>query len=80
MNFKLPNYNLNDEQFKILEDIQLSQKNILAKFSDLNNRISELEKSQQSIASELSRQKNPDEPLSFSDKLDLNIFLALPPL
>ena len=29
MNFKLPNKNFNDEQLKMLEDIQLSQKNIL---------------------------------------------------
>ena len=68
MNFKLPNKNFNDEQLKMLEDIQLSQKNILEKCAELNGRISELEKSQQ---------KNPDEPLSFSDKLDLNIFLSV---
>ena len=39
MNFKLPNYNFNDEHLKMLEDIQLSQKKILAKFTELNNRI-----------------------------------------
>ena len=77
MNFKLPNKNFNDEQLKMLEDIQLSQKNILAKCAELNGRISELEKSQQTVVFELSQQKNPDEPLSFSDKLDLNIFLSV---
>ena len=77
MNFKLPNKNFNDEQLKMLEDIQLSQKNILEKCAELNGRISELEKSQQTVVFELSRQKNPDETLSFSDKLDLNIFLSV---
>lgn len=77
MDFKLPNNNFNEQQLKLLETIQLSQKNILAKCSDLSERISELEKAQQSIASVLSQQKNSDEPLSFSDKLDLNIFFSV---
>ena len=77
MDFKLPNNNFNEQQLKLLETIQLSQKNILAKCSDLSERISKLEKAQQFIISELSRQKNSDESLSFSDKLDLNIFLSV---
>ena len=78
MNFKLPNYNLNDEQFKMLEDIQLSQKNILAKFTELNNRISELEKSQRNFS--LALQKKSEEKIEKSfllDKLNLNIFLCI---
>ena len=78
MNFKLPNYNLNDEQFKMLEDIQLSQKNILAKFTELNNRISELEKSQRNFS--LALQKKSEEKIEKSfllDKLNLNIFLSI---
>lgn len=77
MDFKLPNNNFNEQQFKLLESIQLSQNNILAKCADLNERISELEKSQQIISSKLSQHKNSDEPLSFSDKLDLSIFLSI---
>lgn len=76
MNFKLPNYNLNDEQFKILEDIQLSQKNILAKFSDLNNRISELEKSQRDFSVAF-QQKDDHAEKSFLDKLNFNIFISI---
>lgn len=77
MNFKLPNYNLNEEQLKMLEDIQLSQKNILAKCADLSERISELEKSQRSFS--LAIQKKSDEKIeeSFLDKLNLNIFLSV---
>lgn len=76
MNFKLPNYNFNDEQLKILEDIQLSQKNILAKFSELDNRISELEKSQQNIFVAIRRKSEHDDD-SFRNKLNLNIFLSV---
>lgn len=76
MDFKLPNNIFNENQIKLLENIQLSQKNILAQFSDLNKRISELENSQQAVISKISHQNKSDEPLSFSDKLDLNIFLT----
>ena len=69
MNFKLPNYNLNDEQLKLLADIQFSQKSILAKFSDLNNRISELEQSQQNISFAV-QQKSEHDNDSFQDKLN----------
>lgn len=77
MDFKLPNNNFNENQIKLLETIQLSQKNILTQFSDLNKRISELEHSQQAVISKISHQNKSDEPLSFSDRLDLNIFLTL---
>ena len=77
MDFKLPNNNFNEQQLKLLENIQLSQKNILTQFSDLNKRISELENSQQAVISEISHKNEPDESLSFSDRLDLNIFLTL---
>ena len=76
MDFKLPNNNFDEKQLKILDDIQLAQNNILTKFTDLNNRISELENSHQAILSQLSKQKNQDETISFPDKLDLNIFLT----
>ena len=79
MDFKLPNNNFDEKQLKILDDIQLAQNNILAQFSNLNKRISELENSQQIISqtiSEISQRKNQDEPISFPDKLDLNIFLT----
>lgn len=76
MNFKLPNYNLNDEQLKMLEDIQLSQKNILAKCAELNRRISELEKSQQNIFVAI-RQKSEHDDDSFRNKLNLNIILSV---
>ena len=76
MEFKLPNNNFNEQQLKLLETIQLSQNNILAKCAELNERISELENSQKAIISELSQHKNSDE-LSSSDKLDLNIFLSV---
>ena len=76
MDFKLPNNNFNEKQLKLLDNILLAQNNILAKFKDLNNRISELENSHQAILSQLSKQKNSDEPISFADKLDLNIFLT----
>lgn len=77
MNFKLPNKNFNEEHLKMLEDIQLSQKKILAKFSELNNRISELEKSQHNFF--LAIQKNSEEKIEkfFLDKLNLNIFLNI---
>ena len=77
MDFKLPNNNFNENQIKMLENIQLSQKNILAQFSDLNKRISELENSQQAVISKISHQNKSDETLSFSDRLNLNIFLTL---
>lgn len=77
MDFKLPNNNFNENQIKLLENIQLSQNNILAQFSDLNKRISELEHSQQAVISKISHKNEPDEPLSFSDRLNLNIFLTL---
>ena len=76
MDFKFPNNNFNEKQLKILDNILLAQNNILAQFKDLNNRISELENSQQAIISEISKQKSQDEPISFSDKLNLNIFLT----
>ena len=76
MDFKLPNNNFNEKQLKLLDNILLAQNNILAQFKDLNNRISELENSQQAIISEISKQKSQDEPISFADKLDLNIFLT----
>lgn len=77
MNFKLPNYNFSEDQFKMLEDIQLSQKNILEKFTELNNRIAELEKSQRNFS--LAIQKKSEEKIekSFLDKLKLNIFLSI---
>ena len=77
MNFKLPNKNFSDDQIKLLEDILLSQKNILAKFSELNNRISELEKSQRDFS--LALQKKSEEKIeeSFLDKLNLNISLSV---
>ena len=74
MNFKLPNNN--EQQLELLEDIQLSQKNILAKFTELNNRISELEKSQRDIFSIL-QQKDDNSDDSFLDKLKLNIFISI---
>ena len=77
MDFKFPNNNFNEKQLKLLDNILLAQNNILAQFKDLNNRISELENSHQAILSQLSKQKSPDEPISFPDKLDLNIFLTL---
>ncbi len=77
MDFKLPNNSFNENQIKLLENIQLSQNNILAQFSDLNKRISKIENSQQAVISEISHQNKPDEPLSFSDRLDLNILLTL---
>ena len=49
----------------------------MAQFSDLNKRISKIENSQQAVISEISHQNKPDEPLSFSDRLDLNILLTL---
>ena len=76
MDFKFPNNNFNEKQLKLLDNIQLAQNNILTKFTDLNSRISELENSQHAIISQISKQKNPDEPISFPDKLDLNIFLT----
>ena len=76
MDFKFPNNNFNEKQLKLLDNIQLAQNNILTKFTDLNNRISELENSHQAILSQLSKQKSQDEPISFPDKLDLNIFLT----
>ena len=76
MDFKCPNNNFNEKQLKLLDNILLAQNNILTKFTDLNNRISELENSHQAILSQISKQKNPDEPISFPDKLDLNIFLT----
>ena len=77
MDFKFPNNNFNEKQLKLLDNILLAQNNILAQFSNLNKRISELENSHQAILSQLSKQKSPDEPISFPDKLDLNIFLTL---
>ena len=77
MDFKLPNNNFNENQIKLLENIQLSQKNILTQFSDLNKRISELENSQQAVITEISHKNKSEEPISFSDRLDLNIFLTL---
>ena len=76
MDFKFPNNNFNEKQLKLLDNIQLTQNNILAQFSNLHKRISELENSQQAILSQLSKQKSQDEPISFSDKLNLNIFLT----
>ena len=77
MDFKLPNNSFNENQIKLLENIQLSQNNILAQFSDLNKRISKLEHSQQAVITEISHQNKSEEPISFSDRLDLNIFLTL---
>ena len=77
MDFKLPNNNFNEQQLKLLDNILLAQNNILAQFSNLNKRIAELENSHQAIISEISKQKSQDEPISFPDKLDLNIFLTL---
>ena len=77
MDFKFPNNNFNEKQLKLLDNILLAQNNILAQFSNLNKRIAELENSHQAILSQLSKQKSPDEPISFPDKLDLNIFLTL---
>lgn len=76
MDFKFPNNNFNEKQLKLLDNILLAQNNILTKFKDLNNRISELENSHQAILSQLSKQKSQDVPISFADKLDLNIFLT----
>ena len=76
MDFKFPNNNFNEKQLKLLDNILLAQNNILAQFSNLNKRISELENSQQAIISQISKQKSQDEPISFPDKLDLNIFLT----
>lgn len=78
MDFKLPNNNFSDQQLKLLESIQLSQKNILAKCADLSDRISELEKSQRNIISEISQQKSENEDDdSLLEKLNLNIFLSI---
>ena len=76
MDFKFPNNNFNEKHLKLLDNILLAQNNILTKFKDLNNRISELENSHQAILSQLSKQKSQDVPISFADKLDLNIFLT----
>ena len=76
MDFKFPNNNFNEKQLKLLDNIQLTQNNILAQFSNLNKRIAELENSHQAIISQISKQKSQDDPLSFADKLDLNIFLT----
>ena len=76
MDFKLPNNNFNEQQLKLLDNILLAQNNILAQFSNLNKRIAELENSHQAILSQISKQKSQDDPLSFADKLDLNIFLT----
>ena len=76
MNFKLPKNNFSDDQCKMLEDIQLSQKNILAKFVELNNRISELEQSQRDFSLEIQKKFEKMEE-SFLDKLNLNIFLSV---
>ncbi|MBR6013325.1 MAG: hypothetical protein IK062_06040 [Selenomonadaceae bacterium] len=80
MNFKLPNNNFNEHQLELLENIQLSQKNILAKCAELNGRISELEKTQQNIFSAISnlpQQKDDHSEESFLDKLNLNIFISI---
>ena len=76
MNFKFPNNNFNGQQLKLLESIQLSQNNILAKCAELNEHISELEKTQQNI-SVACQQKTEYDDDSFSDKLNLNIFLTI---
>lgn len=75
MDFKLPNNNFNEQQLKLLESIQLSQKSILAKCANLSDRISELEKTQHDISVACQQKLEHDEN-SFSDKLDLNIFLS----
>lgn len=75
MDFKLPNNNFNEQQLKLLETIQLSQKNILAKCAELNERISKLEKTQHDISIACQQKPEHDEN-SFSDKLNLNIFLS----
>lgn len=77
MDFKFSNNNFNENQIKLLENIQLSQNNILAKCAELNQRISELENSQQAVITEISHKNKSEEPISFSDRLDLNIFLTL---
>ena len=80
MNFKLPNNNFNEHQLELLENIQLSQKNILEKCAELNGRISELEKTQQNIFSAISnlpQQKDDHSEESFLDKLNLNIFISI---
>ncbi|MBR6012821.1 MAG: hypothetical protein IK062_03435 [Selenomonadaceae bacterium] len=80
MNFKLPNNNFNEHQLELLENIQLSQKNILEKCAELNGRISELEKTQQNIFSAISNlpQQKDDKPEeSFLDKSNFNIFLSI---
>ena len=77
MNFKLPNYNLNEEHLKLLEDIQLSQKNILAKFSELNNRISELEQSQRNFSLAIQKKSEEKNEETLLVKLNLNIFLSI---
>lgn len=76
MDFKLPNNNFNEHQIKLLESIQLSQNNILAKCSNLNERISKLEKSQHDIFVACQQKPEHDDD-SFLDKLNLNIFLSI---
>ena len=76
MDFKLSNNNFNENQIKLLENIQLSQKNILTQFSDLNKRISELEHSQQAVISEISHQNNSNaNNLRLNEKILLKKFL-----
>ena len=76
MDFKLPNNNFNERQLKLLESIQLSQNNILTKCAELNQRISELEKTQHDISAAC-QQKPEHNDDSFLDKLNLNIFLSV---
>ena len=75
MDFKFPNNNFNERQLKLLESIQLSQKSILAKCANLNERISELEKTQHNISATI-QQKSEHNDDSFLDKLNLNIFIT----
>ena len=76
MDFKFPNNNFNEQQLKLLENIQLSQNNILAKCSELSERISKLENSQHNISTAI--QQNPEyDDDSFLDKLNFNTFLTI---
>lgn len=82
MNFKLPNHNFNDEHIKLLEDVHLSQKNLLANCEDLRDRISNLEQAQCTFSDSIShlQQQIHSDNLhyqSFSVKLKLNIFLNI---
>ncbi len=79
MDFKLPNNNFNENQIKLLENIQLYQNNILAKCSELSERISKLENSQHNISTAIQQKTEYDDD-SFLDKLNSILFSPSPPL